>query len=45
MVIPLAVFSPARVNAGDEVLWYAVYAVVLWATVGIIVARSRTALW
>ena len=40
----LAVFSPAHVSAGEEVLWYGVYAVLLWITVGIIVMRWGTAL-
>jgi membrane protease YdiL (CAAX protease family) len=29
----LAAFGPARVTAGQEALWYAVYALVLWAIV------------
>jgi len=40
----LAVLSPAHVSAGEEVLWYGVYAVLLWITVGIIVMRWGTAL-
>lgn len=40
----LAVFSPARVSAGDEVLWYGVYSALLWITVAIIVAGWGTTL-
>lgn len=40
----LAVFSPARVSAGEEVLWYGVYAVLLWISVGIIVVKWGAAL-
>ena len=40
----LAVFSPTGVTAGQEVLWYAVYGVLLWAVVAIIVANHGTAL-
>lgn len=40
----LAVFSPARVSAGEEVLWYGVYAVLLWISVGIIVMKWGTGL-
>lgn len=35
----LAVFSPAGVTAGEEVSWYAAYAVVLWAAVTIILTK------
>ena len=40
----LAVFSPARVTAGQEVFWYAIYGVLLWAAVAIIVANYGPAL-
>jgi membrane protease YdiL (CAAX protease family) len=34
----LVIFSPGGVTAGQETMWYAVYAVALWAIVGIVVA-------
>lgn len=34
----LVAFSPTRVNAAQEAMWYAVYAVALWIAVGIVVA-------
>lgn len=40
----LAVFSPAHVTAGQEAFWYAMYAVLLWAAVVIVVANYGTAL-
>jgi CAAX protease family protein len=40
----LAVFSPPHVTAGQEVFWYAVYGVLLWAVVAIIVANFGKAL-
>jgi hypothetical protein len=40
----LAAFSPVRVTAGEEALWYAVYAVVLWTVVAAIVAHLGTTL-
>jgi membrane protease YdiL (CAAX protease family) len=35
----LAILGPAHVSPAQEALWYAVYAVVLWGTVGAVVAR------
>jgi CAAX protease family protein len=35
----LAAFSPSRVTAGEEVMWYPIYGVILWMIVGIIIAR------
>jgi len=35
----LVVFSPGGVTAGQEALWYAVYAAVLWALVGVVAVR------
>ena len=35
----LVIFSPARVSAAQESLWYAVYAATLWLVVALIVAR------
>jgi membrane protease YdiL (CAAX protease family) len=40
----LAVFSPVRVTPGEEALWYAVYAMVLWTIVAVIVAHFGTTL-
>jgi uncharacterized protein len=40
----VAVFSPAVITAGQEVVWYAAYAVLLWAVVAIIVTKWGTAL-
>ncbi len=34
----LVIFSPPRVSAAQESLWYAVYAVALWLIVAIVVA-------
>jgi hypothetical protein len=31
----LVVFSPPRVNAAQEALWYGVYAMALWITVSV----------
>jgi membrane protease YdiL (CAAX protease family) len=36
----LAAFSPTRVTAGEEAMWYAVYGVTLWAIVAIVVGCS-----
>jgi membrane protease YdiL (CAAX protease family) len=35
----LVIFSPASVTAGQETLWYAVYAAALWLVVGIVTAK------
>jgi CAAX protease family protein len=35
----LVVFSPGSVTAGQETMWYAVYAIALWLVVGIVAAR------
>ena len=35
----LAAFSPSRVSANGEVMWYVVYGVILWIIVAIIIAR------
>jgi membrane protease YdiL (CAAX protease family) len=35
----LAVFSPAGVSAGQEVVWYAAYGVVLWAVAAVVIGR------
>ena len=35
----LVIFSPPRVNAAQETLWYFAYALVLWMTVALIAAR------
>jgi membrane protease YdiL (CAAX protease family) len=40
----LATFGPAGVTAGDEALWYAVYALVLWTIVACVTARFGTTL-
>ena len=40
----LAAFSPSRVTAGEEAMWYAIYGAFLWTIVGIIVARYGTTL-
>jgi uncharacterized protein len=37
----LVVFSPAGVTAGQETMWYAVYAISLWIIVGIVMAIFR----
>jgi hypothetical protein len=33
----LVLFSAARVTAGQEAMWYALYGTVLWVVVGIVV--------
>lgn len=41
----LVVFSPGGVTAGQETMWYAVYAIALWIVVGIVatsVSRGLT---
>ena len=38
----LAVLSPARVTAAEEVLWYAAYAALLWIAVAIVIANYGT---
>lgn len=35
----LVVFSPARVTAAQETLWYSVYAIALWLVVAVVVVR------
>ena len=35
----LVIFSPARVTAAQETLWYSVYAIALWAVVAIMVLK------
>ncbi len=40
----LAVFGPATVTAGEEVLWYAAYAALLWIAVAIVAAHYGTKL-
>jgi membrane protease YdiL (CAAX protease family) len=40
----LATFSPFRVTAGEEALWYALYAVGLWMIVAAVVAQFGTTL-
>ncbi len=35
----LVIFSAARVTAGQEAMWYALYGAVLWVVVGIVVSR------
>lgn len=40
----LVVFSPAGVTAGQEAMWYAVYAAVLWLIVGAVAALFGTGL-
>jgi hypothetical protein len=34
----LVIFSPGGVTAGQETMWYAVYAVALWLVVGMVAA-------
>jgi membrane protease YdiL (CAAX protease family) len=36
----LAALGPAAITAGQEALWYAVYALVLWALIGAAMSRS-----
>ena len=39
----LVIFSPPGVTAGQEMLWYAVYAGALWIVVGVVVlTHGRT---
>lgn len=40
----LAAFGPVRVTPGEEALWYAVYAMILWTIVAVIVAHFGTTL-
>jgi membrane protease YdiL (CAAX protease family) len=40
----LVIFGPAGVTPGQEALWYAVYAAVLWVVVGAIARRYGTSL-
>ena len=40
----LAAFSPPRVTAGEEAMWYAVYGVALWSIVVIVIALFGPAL-
>lgn len=40
----LVMLSPVRVTAGEEVLWYCVYAGLLWMAVGVIVSKYGTGL-
>jgi uncharacterized protein len=35
----LVIFSPVRATAAQEVLWYSVYAIALWAVVGLIALK------
>jgi hypothetical protein len=35
----LVIFSPARVTAAQETLWYSVYAIALWLVVAVVVVR------
>jgi hypothetical protein len=37
----LVVFSPGRVSAAQEALWYGAYAVALWVVVAVLVTTSR----
>src|SRR5437660_9904511 len=37
----LVIFSPPRVTAAQEVLWYAVYAAILWLVVAVIALFRR----
>ena len=40
----LVVFSPAGVTAGQETMWYAIYAGALWLVIALVVAKFRTSL-
>jgi hypothetical protein len=36
----IVILSPPGVSAGQEALWYAIYACLLWSTVGVVVLRN-----